>query len=776
MREKLHFWNTLFFVILSFFFNFPVLNKSLPFLIILCICGWFFSWYIKGRKIEGINYMIDIVAVVIVIFMVYSIFNSSFSYKEIVAIFIKGLAAFIVLLSFGVYFYRFLSFAQFLSFQLFLFSYLFISEKRLTPLVFFYLLVGVIMIITRSCKMERTEVLSKNLSVAIILFTLSFFIAKTSIIRTPKKNEVEFFNFLPLKSEKFSEEERYYYLLDKLSQIVKAPSLKNYQEESYNLFLLTQLAKEPPSFLEVLNAYLGLVDYLKRKGPGLKGESESIVILREFTRSKAKRRIKEVTRKIIDDSKSLSLMKKMELLKGTIVMLNSRNIRKIERVKEYTKRKIKEDKKEDKKKKEIAELLDELEEWRILEIYLRRIEELKEMLKGEKNGFREKIFSFVKDIENIKSEEEIEGINNELKILEGYRDFNKKKEIIEKVKDLTNAYLRLVKKNKLEKDKEQREEKALSFQIIPSSVEIMKGEKKKIKAIVNFSTYSKDVTSSVDWVSLNNGIVQVENGWLKGISEGEALVYAYFLGKKSNFCKVKVISPTVKYLVLSVDKPKIKMGEAVRLKAKAYYSEFIFKDVTSVVKFYINNPKIIRRRKNIIEGIKWGRTSIYCEYRGVKSPAIEIEVFPSLAYLIKIIVSILLLSFVLFFLHFFSCQKIKHLQLKKKMQISSQEFVIELYDNLRKVLEIFGFSYVNQPLLEYATFVEKETGIRNIFLKITNKFMEANYSSRKIKSEEVATFVENYNNFLRELARRYNLITFLKKYCLILLRRCIFFF
>ena len=110
------------------------------------------------------------------------------------------------------------------------------------------------------------------------------------------------------------------------------------------------------------------------------------------------------------------------------------------------------------------------------------------------------------------------------------------------------------------------------------------------------------------------------------------------------------------------------------------------------------------------------------------------------------------------------------------MQFSPRDFIIELYDNLRKILGFFGFAYANQPLLEYVTFIEEKTGIKNVFLKITNKFMEANYSNREIKLEEVVIFVKYYNNFLKGFIKKYNLITFLKKYCLIFFRKYIFFF
>gem|GEM_PF-4810609 len=140
------------------------------------------------------------------------------------------------------------------------------------------------------------------------------------------------------------------------------------------------------------------------------------------------------------------------------------------------------------------------------------------------------------------------------------------------------------------------------------------------------------------------------------------------------------------------------------------------------------------------------------------------------------LILILLIFFIFSFLYFFFCQKIKYYQLKRKMQFSPRDFIIELYDNLRKILGFFGFAYANQPLLEYVTFIEEKTGIKNVFLKITNKFMEANYSNREIKLEEVVIFVKYYNNFLKGFIKKHNLITFLKKYCLVFFRKYIFFF
>ncbi|MCX5702981.1 MAG: hypothetical protein NT066_00555, partial [Candidatus Omnitrophica bacterium] len=161
------------------------------------------------------------------------------------------------------------------------------------------------------------------------------------------------------------------------------------------------------------------------------------------------------------------------------------------------------------------------------------------------------------------------------------------------------------------------------------------------------------------------------------------------------------------------------------------------------------------------------------KYAQIKKTSLDIAKI--LGSFIKITVGgffllILCIPLLLFILYFLTERQ------KNKLISSSRDprvFIINLYENLRQVLVIFGARYSEVvPPLFYASWIEQRYSIENnLFLKLTKKFEEAKYSQHILAPEGGDLALNDYNDFLKALLASQNKFSLVLRHCLILLRR-----
>lgn len=91
-----------------------------PLLIIGLACGLSFSWLTRNKAVTWLNSAIGVSAVIILSWLVFSVYTSSFVYRGVVALCLKGMIALIIVLSFNAASPRVLSDIQALSLPLFM--------------------------------------------------------------------------------------------------------------------------------------------------------------------------------------------------------------------------------------------------------------------------------------------------------------------------------------------------------------------------------------------------------------------------------------------------------------------------------------------------------------------------------------------------------------------------------------------------------------------------------------------------------------------------------
>ncbi len=148
------------------------------------------------------------------------------------------------------------------------------------------------------------------------------------------------------------------------------------------------------------------------------------------------------------------------------------------------------------------------------------------------------------------------------------------------------------------------------------------------------------------------------------------------------------------------------------------------------------------------------------EHQNIKSAPAAIKIALQKGWLLgllaRILIALFLLLATLILLFFFLTEK-ERLRIAAR-RANRKEFIIALYENLIKVLEISGLKHYNYtPHLSYAASVtEKYIITGGLFRKFTERFEKAKYSTHEPEIGEDAAALSEYNAFLRILFSRQN--------------------
>lgn len=335
-------------------------------------------------------------------------------------------------------------------------------------------------------------------------------------------------------------------------------------------------------------------------------------------------------------------------------------------------------------------------------------------------------------------------------------------------------------RNETEKLKQEfkAEEKKLSLiKIDPARLEIALGESGQVKALGVYNDKTEeDLTRIAEWSSSSGDIVKVAAGKADTFSQGEAMVYASFKGIKSLPATIKVGGPKLLSIILSPQTLRISMLERPDIKVEGYFSDSSRKDITSLSSWEFGTAGIARVKDNKIYPIRFGETELLAEYSGLKSLPANITVVITLGWVMHMAARGALLSLsaaglILVVLYILTEEKKRYL--RGCLERSPRDFVIDLYDNIKGILSIFSLGRkLSETHLSYARNVQKRYSAQDdIFLKLTERFEEAKYSSHTISKEEASCALNDYNTFVRTMLARHNKLSVFFKYCLTLMRR-----
>jgi len=824
-----------------------ILSAYRLYLILGLIAGFSFSWLNRDKQSSLRAIFINLPVLGVFAWMVYALLNSSLLYREVIITFIKGGIILEVIFSFNSAYPLFLTYIQALSLPLLMCFPVLVKDHNETNvvLVLVYIICWILILkikLYNFLKPIKQKKSRRHYSILIsaILFLIIIFIS-WSLFKHLSLGKIEKGGFLLQESqeEKIDSEtleKEYYGLQDKVQEEISQliPRLDSNEKSQDMLLMLSSLIKDTSIVAEVKKAESALINRLKIPGPGLeKAKGDDIAIqIKNYLDRKIQFNLINLREGIINNLKKnrFNIMDKFSITERTDKMQRSGSYKGIKKHEKELNRIINNSSAKENIKRDLKEDIEQFKEWKVWELYRRRLESLKKEADSPKKEpgkeladlpaainkteklpefqeLKEKIERLKKTMppeykDTLKQTEELLDLKLEMFLSEKDRELKNipSEKQPESQMDTLKEYLNSKRQGQGQKNKpteikgEQQggtgkgteksgepsgeETKKLNLiKIIPDFLQVASGETGQFTALGIYSDNSQeDLTHLGDWSSSNDKIAVVSGGKIDTFSSGEAKIYVKFKGVISLPALVKVEGPKLVSIILSPQNLRMSMRKKLTLKAEGHFSDSSTKGITLLVTWKVTNPRIIRVEKGKIFPLKFGETEVYAEYSGIKSPPANIKIIFTVDWLIYMIIkwtSFLFLGIAAMFTILYALTEKRKNNLKDSLDKNPAGFIVNLYENTKKILAIFNLSYNEHiPPLSYAELVQESYSIENdLFLRFTAKFEEARYSGHTLSRRDASLALTDYNDFLTILLSRYNKPALFLKYSLTLLGR-----
>ncbi len=435
------------------------------------VVGFGFSRFFAAQQKGLIKLLMPIAALADLAWVIYSIFNSNFMYREVIAVIVKGILVLSAILSFDAYLTPMLGYIQALSVSLFMASLVFAKnyDKRATAVVLIYFVVWFMILKVKFYGMFKRENASKEkmhysvflslVAFAVILYTSWLFFSSFPLGKFTKGG---LFLEPGGHSEKgrFSLEKEYYEIQDRIQErIIRLLPELHSQDEQYTLLaFLSSLAQESPAVMEIEKAKNGLIDYLHRPGLGLEEkETEDLTLLiNDYVDRKTDLNIKRNEgnfRKSLKNTR-LSMQNRLQANSNINKILGSDSPQRLNKHEAQSTSAINNYPLGRNEKNELNELSKELSGWKGYQLYNRKIKaygEKIDSLQGEmKREFQDALWG-------IKKAETLQDFKNVAEKIQALKDKNVLKggNAMEDMQEISGLKLGMLLKDKEEQLKRQ---------------------------------------------------------------------------------------------------------------------------------------------------------------------------------------------------------------------------------------------------------------------------------------------------------------------------------
>lgn len=274
------------------------LSLNIPHLILWLACGFSFNWFYRNKNFRSIRIGIDIAVLGICVWVGYTILHSTFLFNDVMFILTQGIMFMLVIFSFYSPYEASLKNMRLLSIPLVMSSAFFVKYYNLALLIFYFLCWFIILKINffKNFQSREDKIFGRNygwfllVQVFIAVIFLAFILFYNISI-----NRINLKGFLATNINAAEPKEKdlwgdYYVLQDQvqeeITKIAVAPLYKGDKQKV--LYFLSSLIKETPEILEVEKARQGLIDHLRRPGPGLerRAADEIVFLINKYFRKK----------------------------------------------------------------------------------------------------------------------------------------------------------------------------------------------------------------------------------------------------------------------------------------------------------------------------------------------------------------------------------------------------------------------------------------------------------------------------------------------------------
>ena len=351
-------------------------------ILILGLCGGFsFAWFRWGKENIVIKFSLTIGALAVLGWFIYSVLHSTFLYRDVILICIKGIIFLEIILSLDLHF---LSYMQLLTIPLYMCFPFFFKEGHepfLITILFFNIVFWALLLKMKFysfLKMPLDKLsLKRNFTVIslVVLLILSFSLGWVFYrsFRLKKMAQGGLFEVqeMDLKGSGSFLEKEYFDLQDRLlkemGELIKETG--SLEEKQQMILFLDTLVKDTPDVREVEKAAQGLISLLKVEGPGLdKSKEDVIVILMNYVEKKTAYQLKKLEDSIRSSFSKRPFEKKRAIETASLVS-EIRKTQSSQEASQFTKE-LQEAIHDSPLEKEQSELVNELQEWKSFELSL----------------------------------------------------------------------------------------------------------------------------------------------------------------------------------------------------------------------------------------------------------------------------------------------------------------------------------------------------------------------------------------------------------------------
>jgi hypothetical protein len=313
--------------------------------------------------------------------------------------------------------------------------------------------------------------------------------------------------------------------------------------------------------------------------------------------------------------------------------------------------------------------------------------------------------------------------------------------------------------------------------VTPKLIEIGLGEESKLSATGIYDDgSSSDITVLGNWGTLNPAIATVSAGNVSCVSVGQTNAFVEFKGVRSEYSRIVVGGPRLVSLVLTPENIQIPRNGKAKLKVLGNYYDKSQRDITDSVTWTVSGSKsCVKIEKGEVKPLGFGHSEVVAEYSLLKSNPANIKVIVTLGWLLWLLAKILLILF-LILLSVFIGLYLSTDNRRRRLRIlrdDPRRLILELHENATSLVTIFGLRYdaYTFPLF-YADLAKKKFALENnVFLNFSVKYEEAKYSKHVLGPRDLASVLNDYNNFFERLCKDERRSIALYRQCLALLNR-----
>lgn len=415
------------------------------------VAGFTFSWFFRNAQNAYASYAVNAGVAGVFIWVLIALMRSSFFYSEVITIFIQGGIFLEIVLSFDSASPSTLAYLQALAFPLLLCFPAFVKKYDNThiTLVLVYLVLWAAILKVKFYeafnppkKYDLNRVYTFFLSLAVLVLVL---FVSWQTFRHFLMGKIEKGGFLieegeQTKIKENAKEKEFYEVQDKLQNNISRiiPELDSKEDRQMTLYMLSQLLKESPDVLELKKAEKGLIDKLKRPGPGIEpGQTdETTILMDKYMNEKIALNSKKTRGNIMNSLKNnpFKIEERLSVADHLSKMQAGGSLKELNDQERQASDIINNSSVSSSVKKEVNDLLREAKGMRALELYRKGMNDLKkrtEALGGELREEFEKLYSAVDDADKLSDLEKTRKQAEELKRGKG----KEREELMDKAKE-----------------------------------------------------------------------------------------------------------------------------------------------------------------------------------------------------------------------------------------------------------------------------------------------------------------------------------------------------